>query len=65
MLATTETELEQARKERDCIREEKDGIITELQFKIDTMESAYETLLHVSQNIVSPGSLHNFYLYSV
>ena len=45
-LASTETELQQARKERDNIREEKDGIITELQFKIDTMESAYETLLH-------------------
>lgn len=45
-LASTETELQQARKERDNIREEKDSIITELQFKIDTMESAYETLLH-------------------
>ncbi|XP_028401693.1 coiled-coil domain-containing protein 153-like [Dendronephthya gigantea] len=45
-LASTEAELHEARKERDNIREEKDAIITELQFKIDTMESAYETLLH-------------------
>jgi hypothetical protein len=55
--ASTETELQQARKERDDIREEKDGIITELQFKIDTMESAYETLLHVSHFLIFTATL--------
>ena len=46
--ASTETELAQTKKERDDIRREKDETIAELKFKIDTMESAYETLLHVS-----------------
>ncbi|XP_046852970.1 coiled-coil domain-containing protein 153-like [Xenia sp. Carnegie-2017] len=45
-LATTEIELKDAKKEIENILMEKDGIITELQLKIDTMESAYETLLH-------------------
>ena len=30
------------------MRKEKDDIIAELQFKIDHMESAYESVLHVS-----------------
>lgn len=45
-LSSTEAELAETKKERDDIRREKDDIIAELQFKIDTMESAYETLLH-------------------
>ena len=47
--ASTETELAQTKKERDDIRREQDETIAELKFKIDTMESAYETLLHVSE----------------
>lgn len=47
LTATTEIELKDAKKEIENILMEKDGIITELQLKIDTMESAYETLLHV------------------
>lgn len=45
-LASTEEELKKTRKERDDIRREKDEIIAELQFKIDHMESAYESVLH-------------------
>ena len=45
--ASTEEELKKTRKERDDIRREKDEIIAELQFKIDHMESAYESVLHV------------------
>ena len=41
----TEEELKKTRKERDDIRREKDEIIAELQFKIDHMESAYESCL--------------------
>lgn len=44
----TEEELRKTRKERDDMRKEKDEIIAELQFKIDHMESAYESVLHVS-----------------
>lgn len=47
-VASTEEELKKTRKERDDIRREKDEIIAELQFKIDHMESAYESVLHVS-----------------
>ena len=47
LLASTEEELKKTRKERDDIRREKDEIIAELQFKIDHMESAYESVLHV------------------
>ena len=43
----TEEELKRTRKERDDIRRKKDEIIAELQFKIDNMESAYESVLHV------------------
>ena len=46
-IASTEEELKKTRKERDDIRREKDEIIAELQFKIDHMESAYESVLHV------------------
>ena len=46
-LASSEDELKKTRKERDDIRREKDEIIAELQFKIDHMESAYESVLHV------------------
>ena len=46
-VASTEEELKKTRKERDDIRREKDEIIAELQFKIDHMESAYESVLHV------------------
>ena len=46
-IASTEEELKKTRKERDDIRQEKDEIIAELQFKIDHMESAYESVLHV------------------
>ena len=47
-VASTEEELKKTQKERDDIRREKDEIIAELQFKIDHMESAYESVLHVS-----------------
>ena len=47
IIASTEEELKKTRKERDDIRREKDEIIAELQFKIDHMESAYESVLHV------------------
>ena len=33
------------------MRKEKDEIIAELQFKIDHMESAYESVLHVSIHV--------------
>ena len=48
----TEEELKKTRKERDDIRREKDEIIAELQFKIDHMESAYESVLHVCITLI-------------
>lgn len=48
----TEEELKKTRKERDDIRREKDEIIAELQFKIDHMESAYESVLHVCTTLI-------------
>lgn len=48
----TEEELKKTRKERDDIRREKDEIIAELQFKIDHMESAYESVLHVRTSLI-------------
>lgn len=45
-LSIAEEELRKTRKERDDIRREKDQIIADLQFKIDHMESAYESILH-------------------
>ena len=54
-IASTEEELRKTRKERDDIRREKDEIIAELQFKIDHMESAYESVLHVCINVENLG----------
>ena len=51
-LASTEEELKKTRKERDDIRREKDEIIAELHLKIDHMESAYESVLHVCTNLI-------------
>ncbi|XP_032229085.2 coiled-coil domain-containing protein 153 [Nematostella vectensis] len=45
-LASTEEELQKTRKERDDMRREKDQIISELKFKIEHMESVYESILH-------------------
>ena len=53
LLASTEEELKKTRKERDDIRREKDEIIAELQFKIDHMESAYESVLHVCTTLTN------------
>lgn len=47
--AKSEEELRRTRKEFEDMKRDKDQTIAELKFKIEHMESVYESILHVSR----------------
>jgi len=57
--AKSEEELRRTKKEFEDMKKDKDQTIAELKFKIEHMESVYESILHVSIVQLSNDSIQN------